>query len=111
MLRLTELKLPLDHPSTALPDAVLAMLGIPSEDLLSVTVARRGYDARRRSAIHLVYAVDVSVRDEAAILNRVPANPRIRPTPDTRYRFPTRLTAPGKRPVCPVNALGEPRVP
>jgi uncharacterized FAD-dependent dehydrogenase len=99
MLRLTELKLPLDHPSTALPDAVLAMLGIPSEDLLSVTVARRGYDARRRSAIHLVYAVDVSVRDEAAILNRVPANPRIRPTPDTRYRFPTRLTAPGKRPV------------
>jgi uncharacterized FAD-dependent dehydrogenase len=99
MLRLTELKLPLDHSSTALRAAVLAALDIPAEDLLSVTVARRGYDARRRSAIHLVYAVDVRVRDEAAILDRVPVNPRIRPTPDTGYRLPTRITAPGKRPV------------
>ena len=99
MLRLTEVKLPLDHSCTALPAAVLAILGIPAEDLLSVTIARRGYDARRRSAIHLVYAVDVSVRDEAAILDRVPVSPRIRPTPDTRYRLPVRVAAPEKRPV------------
>ena len=56
MLRLTELKLPLDHPDSALRDAVLALLDIPTDDLLSVGVARRGYDARRRSAIQLVYA-------------------------------------------------------
>jgi uncharacterized FAD-dependent dehydrogenase len=99
MLRLTELKLPLDHPGSALRDAVLATLGIPAEDLLSVAVARRGYDARRRSAIHLVYAVDVAVRDETAVLSRVPANPRIRPTPDTRYRFPARVSTAAKRPV------------
>jgi hypothetical protein len=35
MLRLTELKLPLDHSGSALCDAVLTTLGIPSEDLLS----------------------------------------------------------------------------
>src|SRR5450432_4904793 len=99
MLRLTELKLPLDHPDTALRDAVLATLGIPPEELLSVSVARRGYDARRRSAIHLVYAVDIAVRNETAILHRVPANPRIRPTPDTRYRFPIRATTAEERPV------------
>jgi uncharacterized protein len=99
MLRLTELKLPLDHPGTALRDAVLTALGICSDDLLSVAIARRGYDARRRSAIHLVYAVDIAVRDETAILSRVPVNPRIRPTPDTRYRFPARLAIAGKRPV------------
>jgi uncharacterized FAD-dependent dehydrogenase len=99
MLRLTELKLPLDHPDTALRDAVLATLGIQSEDLLSVSIARRGYDARRRSAVHLVYAVDISLRNEPEILDRVPANPRLRPTPDTQYRFLTRVTAPATRPV------------
>jgi uncharacterized FAD-dependent dehydrogenase len=99
MLRLTELKLPLDHSGSALRDAVLTTLGIPSEDLLSATVARRGYDARRRSSIHLVYAVDVHVRDEAELLARFLANPRLRPTPDTRYRFPTRVSISGKRPV------------
>jgi hypothetical protein len=61
MLRLTELKLPLDHSGSALRDAVLTTPGIPSEDLLSA-IARRGYGARRRSSIHLVYAVDVHVQ-------------------------------------------------
>ena len=70
MLRLTELKLALDHPPDALRDAVLERLGVPPDDLLSLTVARRGYDARRRSAILLVYAVDVSVRDEPSVLAR-----------------------------------------
>jgi uncharacterized FAD-dependent dehydrogenase len=99
MLRLTELKLPLDHSDTALRDAVLAALDIPAEDLLSLSIVRRGYDARRRSAIHLVYAVDISVRNETEILDRVPANPRIRLSPDTRYRFPTHVGTPAKRPV------------
>jgi hypothetical protein len=96
MLRLTELKLPLDHPPDALRHAVLTRLAIPSDDLLSVTVARRGYDARRRSAISLVYAVDIEVRDEPAILTR---HPTLRPTPDTRYRFPVHGAPSTKRPV------------
>ena len=94
MLRLTELKLPLDHTPDDLRAAVLARLGIPAAGLLSLTVARRGYDARRRSAIALVYAVDVELRDEAAV-----NDPRIRPTPDTGYRFPVHVTDPAKRPV------------
>jgi uncharacterized protein len=96
MLRLTELKLPLDHPPNALRAAVLARLQIPQADLIALTVTRRGYDARRRSAIHLVYAVDIRVRDEAALLA---AHPALRPTPDTRYRFPVRASAPAKRPI------------
>ena len=94
MLRLTELKLPLDHTPDDLRAAVLARLGIPAADLLSLTVARRGYDARRRSAIALVYAVDVELRDQAVV-----HDPRIRPTPDTGYRFPVHVTDPEKRPV------------
>jgi uncharacterized FAD-dependent dehydrogenase len=87
MLRLAEIKLPLDHAPDALRAAVVARLGIAADDLISLTVARRGYDARRRSAISLVYAVDVVLRDEAAVLARCAGNPRVVPAPDTRYRF------------------------
>src|SRR3954463_11361738 len=96
MLRLSEIKLPLDHAPEALQQAALKRLAIPADDLLSLTVARRGYDARRRSAISLVYAVDVAVRDEDAVRARLPA---IRATPDTTYRFPVHVRAPEARPV------------
>src|ERR1700742_2156037 len=99
MLRLTELKLPLDHPSEALRTAVLARLRIPSEDLLSLSIVRQGYDARRRASISLVYAVDVSVRDEAAVLHLHEGAVGIRPAPDTGYRLRTGLQTPLVRPV------------
>ena len=101
MLRLSELKLPLDHPPEALPAAACARLGIDPADLLTCAIARRANDARRKSAILLVYSVDVTVREEAAILARFAGDPHVRHTPDTAYRFAT--TAPsgwnGLRPV------------
>jgi uncharacterized FAD-dependent dehydrogenase len=101
MLRLTDLKLPLDHPPEALPAAILARLGIVAEELTDFAVWRRGNDARKKSAILLVYTVDVTLRDEAAVLARFAGDPHVRPTPDTRYTPP--VTAPagwsGKRPV------------
>jgi uncharacterized protein len=99
MLRLTELKLPLDHPADALHDAVLLRLGIPTDDLLSLSIARRGYDARRRSAISLVYAADVSVRHEAEVLRRHRSDAHIRLAPDTVYRPVHRVRTPPLRPV------------
>jgi uncharacterized FAD-dependent dehydrogenase len=101
MLRLTELKLPLDHSAEDLETAICARLGIAREDLLRYTVAKRGNDARRKAAIVLVYAVDVALRDEAAVLARHGQAKDLRVTPDTTYRFP--VTAPagwaGARPV------------
>ncbi|MDQ3270316.1 MAG: NAD(P)/FAD-dependent oxidoreductase [Pseudomonadota bacterium] len=70
MLRLTDIKLPLDHPEPALREAVLARLGIGAGDLISFAVARRSYDARRRGAIVLIYSVDVETPREAEILAR-----------------------------------------
>ncbi|MDQ3289329.1 MAG: NAD(P)/FAD-dependent oxidoreductase [Pseudomonadota bacterium] len=70
MLRLTDIKLPLDHPEPALAEAVLARLGIGADDLTGFTVARRSYDARRRGAIVLIYSVDVETPRESEILAR-----------------------------------------
>jgi uncharacterized FAD-dependent dehydrogenase len=85
MLRLTEIKLPLDHDAAALRRAVVQRLGIDATELLAHSVARRGYDARRKSRIELVYSIDAAVADEAAVLRHRAADRRILPTPDTAY--------------------------
>jgi len=99
MLRITELRLPLDHPEPALREAVRARLKLPDEALLDVHVFRRGYDARRKSDIQLVYTLDVALApgvDEAALLARAAGDPHLRPAPDTTYRF-VGHAAPGSR--------------
>ncbi len=101
MLRLTELKLPLDHPAEALPAAIAERLGVREDALLSWKVWRRANDARKKSAILLVYTVDVELADEAAALTRLAGDQRVQPTPDTSYRHPVRAPAgrTGSRPV------------
>src|SRR5258707_7998208 len=64
MLRLTEIKLPLDHGPDALKNAVLKRLRVPARDLKDYTVFKRGADARKRSAIVYVYIVDADVENE-----------------------------------------------
>ena len=87
MLRITELRLPLDHAEGELRAAVLARLGLRDGQLLDLTVFRRAYDARKKSAIVLTYTIDCTVADEAAVLRRCAGDPHVKPSPDTRYRF------------------------
>src|SRR5690606_13270433 len=93
MLRLTELMLPLDHGEADLVAAIAARLQVASDAVLGYTVARRGYDARKRNAILLVYTVDVEVRNQAEVLGRLRGSPAVGATPDTRYRFVARAPA------------------
>ena len=86
MLRLSELKLPLDHGEEALQEAVLKRLRIPPDRLLGQTLVKRSVDARRRDRIQLIYSVDVQVKGEAALLRRIGNKGRVRLAPDTRYR-------------------------
>ena len=87
MLRITELRLPLDHADSALRSAIVSRLGVPDADLRAFTVFKRAYDARKKTAIQLIYTVDCEVKDEAAVLTRFEADPHVRPAPDARYRF------------------------
>ena len=90
MLRLNELKLPLDHAPDALRPAIVQRLGIADADLLDYTIFRRGYDARKKSAILLVYSIDLTLRDEAAVRARLADERHLVPTPDMAYRFVAR---------------------
>ena len=87
MLRINELKLPLDHTESALRDAVLARLGIEADALLGFSVFKRSYDARKRSAIVLIYTIHAEVNNEAAVLARLKHDMHVLPAPDTGYRF------------------------
>ena len=103
MLRITELRLPLAHPGDALRAAIVARLRIADADLVGFTVFRRGYDARKKSAIVLSYTLDCELRDEAAVLAGLAGDRHIRPSPDTSYRFvahaPAEFRATRRRPL------------
>jgi uncharacterized FAD-dependent dehydrogenase len=87
MLRLTEIKLPLDHAEDALRATLLHTLHIGSTDLFDFTVFKRSFDARK-AALMKVYIVDVvltSAALETALLLQHADNPHILPTPDMVY--------------------------
>lgn len=89
MLRVTEIRLPLNPPPSpeAIAKAAAGRLRIKPEEMLSCAVVRRAHDARKKSDILLVYSVDVEVKDEAAVLKKLAGEVSVRPTPDTSYKF------------------------
>ncbi|MGO4302824.1 NAD(P)/FAD-dependent oxidoreductase [Cupriavidus sp. RAF12] len=90
MLRLSEVKLPLDHAESDLEAAVrshLAQIGVKGDGLVGFTVFRRAHDARKRDDIKLTYIIDIDVKDEAAALKRMAGKPHWSVTPDMAYRF------------------------
>ncbi|MES2472370.1 MAG: FAD-dependent oxidoreductase, partial [Pseudomonadota bacterium] len=93
MLRLTDIKLPLDHAPAALKAAILKKLKLPAEALLDFVVFKRAHDARNKQAIAYIYTVDVTLKDEA----RAPRD--IRPTPDMEYKPVATAPASFQRPL------------
>lgn len=85
MLRLTEIKLPLDHAEDALPAAILKKLELVPDALIGYTVFKRSFDARKKGAIALVYILDVETTQEAVLLHRFKKDPQVRVTPDMTY--------------------------
>ena len=96
-MRITELRLPLDHAPDALRAAVLRRLGLQAAELGAVSVFKRSYDARKKSAVVLIYTVDIDLAaglDEATLLARHVGDAHIKPSPDTGYH-PVGAAPPG----------------
>jgi len=97
VIRISELPLPLDYAPEALRRAIVKRLAIPDADLTDFTLFKRSHDARRKSAgILFVCIVDVTVRDEAAVLARFTNDRQVSIAPDTSYhpvaQAPAQLT-------------------
>ena len=93
MLRLTEIKLPLDHDEAALPAAIVNKLNISADQLHSFHMFKRGYDARKKTNILLVYTLDIEVDNEAELLARFKDDPHVKVAPDTSYKFVAKAPA------------------
>jgi uncharacterized protein len=87
MIRITELRLPIEHAPEELEAAILKRLGISSKDLVDFIVFKRSYDARKNIALAFIYTVDVSVKNEEAVLAQFRHDQHVRPSPDTSYHF------------------------
>ncbi|MBE9179550.1 NAD(P)/FAD-dependent oxidoreductase [Oculatella sp. LEGE 06141] len=86
MLRLTEVKLPLDHPEEAIKAAILKKLHLAPDDLIGYSIFKRSYDARKKDDITLVYILDVETTQDKRLLQRCKKDPHVMVTPDLRYR-------------------------
>jgi len=109
MLRLSEIKLPLEHSESELESAIrsrLALIHVPADSLIRYTVFRRAHDARKRSDIKLTYIVDVDVKDEAAALAHLNDQPHCTVTPDMAYKFVAKAPESMKSPRPVVIGLG-----
>ncbi|WP_313740829.1 NAD(P)/FAD-dependent oxidoreductase [Pseudomonas sp.] len=88
MLRINELKLPLDHPDEALREAIVQRLGIADEQLLSFTLFKRSYDARKKnSELLFIYTIDLETSNEAELLRRFEDDRNVGPAPDITYKY------------------------
>lgn len=89
MLRINELKMPLDHDESDLNNAVAEKLSIEINDIVQINIYKRSYDARNKKNIVLIYQLDIELAQtlEQKILQQLPEQSRVRPSPDTNYQF------------------------
>jgi uncharacterized FAD-dependent dehydrogenase len=89
MLRLTEIKLPLEHTDADLAAAITDKLEISAEQLQGFSVFKRSYDARQQDNILLIYHLDVQLAAEleTQLLEKFVRQSFCRVSPDTSYQF------------------------
>jgi len=87
MIRLTNIQLPLDHAEPAISQAITSFLSINADELVSYHIHRRGYDARKKANIILIYTLDVETTQNEALLKKFADHQLVKPTPDMSYKF------------------------
>ena len=89
MLRLNDIQLPLNHSDEDLAAAIVAKLDINSSELVSFSVFKRSYDARKKANILLIYQVDVvlSAANQQRVLEQFSEQSFVKISPDTSYHF------------------------
>ena len=89
MLRLNEVKAPLDHNEDVLIQAIVDKLSINRDELLGYTIFKRSYDARKKSNILLIYHLDVVLvaSAEAKVLEQFSQQSFVKISPDMSYEL------------------------
>jgi len=87
MIRIHELRLPIDHSQDDLLNAILKRLRISHEEFITYEIFKRSYDARKNIDLSFIYTIDVQVQEPARLLQKLKADIQIKATPYTAYHF------------------------
>ena len=98
MIRVSELKLPIEGNQKTLEKKLAKALRVPVEDIKAYRIFKRSLDARKKDNIHYAYVVDVEVKNEKKILEKN-KDKNISKTPDLDYKMLKGESMPEKRPV------------
>lgn len=70
MIRINQIKLPIEHGEAELEQKVLKALKIKKNQLLKYKIAKKSIDARKKPELFYVYSVDAFVENESAVLKK-----------------------------------------
>lgn len=84
MIRLFEIKLPVNHAPDALKKAAARTLRINETSIETLHIRRQAVDARKKNAISFVYTVDCRVQSEQSLVRKC-STPKIIIAPDEVY--------------------------
>lgn len=76
MIKLTQVKLPLNHTESELIQEIARLLKIKAEDIQEYEIRKRSLDARKKDRLHYSYVVTIRVMQEEKICKRI-HNPAI----------------------------------
>ena len=70
MIRMNQLKLPVDHTQEALWAKAAKALKIPVKDIRSIQIIKQSVDARKKEDIHFTYSIDVETEKEESVVHK-----------------------------------------
>ncbi|NDO46179.1 FAD-dependent protein [Clostridium sp. MD294] len=98
MIRVGEIKLKIEENESELKQKIVKKLHINAEEILEQSIYKKALDARKKENIHYVYTVDVKLKNEKKVLERIRTKD-VTITPDMTYYFPQGKSLLNTRPV------------
>lgn len=87
MIKINQLKLPVDHSEEDLTTKIKRELKLGKNDIFIYKVLKRSLDARKKPELFYVYSIQVELVDEDRVLKRVKSN-SIGKMKEIKYRLP-----------------------
>lgn len=100
MIRINQLKLPVNHTEADLKKKAARMMRIPEEKILSLTPVRQSLDARKKNELLYIYSLNAAVSGKESAIIKNAKNVNVLFDKEKAYRFPEHGEEPLKeRPV------------
>lgn len=87
MIRIQQLKLPLEHDHYTIENKIRHVLGLSADQEFTYEIVKRSVDARKKPQLNYVYTVDVAMSGESRLVKKL-HKPNIQLVQHTRYHFP-----------------------